>query len=330
MHHILLMRLSVRNRFWLRLGAKERSIHRRNMGMDRSQKNCGGMIAVDIGKSRIKFGYFVAGSVVSPNKGTERLPEPDSTFSGSPDALDALSDWLSSLTNGCCESSSPSDAVLLWRIASVNRSSMQALKEWLTKNRSKDRIEQLKAADTGLDVVGPDPARVGIDRLVDALAADRLREPSEGAIVVDTGSAITIDLVAPDGSFRGGVILPGLAMGARSLHDATDQLPHIDTAEFADVETAAPDLPGLSTESAMRAGLFWNAVGGIREAAARMQETLGVPCRVILTGGDALSLAPPLSESTDLLPGLPSVYVPHLTLAGIRLANLRRPDRDPV
>ena len=279
--------------------------------MDRYQPNKNDMIAVDIGNSRIKFGYFTAGSVLSSDKKADVLPEPDSTFSGSSDALDDLSDWISSLTN----------ASLLWRIASVNRSSMQALTEWVTNHRSEDHIEQLKAADTGLDVIGPDPARVGIDRLVDALAADRLREPSEGAIVVDTGSAITIDLVAPDGSFRGGVILPGLAMGARSLYDATDQLPHIDTAEFADVETAAPDLPGISTESAMRAGLFWNAVGGIREAAARMQETLGVPCRVILPGGDALSLAPPLGESTGLLPGLPSVYVPHLTLAGIRLAT---------
>ena len=97
---------------------------------------------------------------------------------------------------------------------------------------------------------------VGIDRLVDAVAVNRLREPGRAAVIVDVGTAITVDLVAADGAFLGGSILPGLAMSARAMHEFTDLLPLVDVSELSE----PPPALGTATEEAMRSGLFWGTV----------------------------------------------------------------------
>jgi type III pantothenate kinase len=102
---------------------------------------------------------------------------------------------------------------------------------------------------------------VGIDRLLDAVAANRLRHPAAPAVVVDVGTAITVDLVAADGSFQGGAILPGIAMSARALHAFTDLLPLVDVREL----SSPPPPLGTSTVAALQSGLFWGAVGAIRQ-----------------------------------------------------------------
>ncbi len=99
------------------------------------------------------------------------------------------------------------------------------------------------------------------------------------------GTAITVDLVSADGAFLGGAILPGIAMSARALHEFTDLLPLVDLAELA----APPPALGTETEAALRAGLFWGAVGGVRE----LMGQLAGPERpqVILTGGASAAVA---------------------------------------
>jgi type III pantothenate kinase len=182
-------------------------------------------------------------------------------------------------------------------------------------------VTLLSSADLPLVVRLERPDMVGIDRLVDAVAVNRLREPDRPAVIVDVGTAITVDLVSADGAFLGGSILPGLAMSARALNEFTDLLPLIDVAELAD----PPPALGTSTESAMQSGLFWGAVGAIREL---IDQLVVVPLlrqkqcneekypnarpQVFLTGGAGATVA-------ELL-GPDAQYVPHLTLAGIVLA----------
>ncbi len=76
-----------------------------------------------------------------------------------------------------------------------------------------------------LDVDSPE--RVGTDRLLNAVAANRLRQAHQGAIVVDSGTATTIDLISSNGVFCGGAILPGLLLSARALHEYTSVLPFV-------------------------------------------------------------------------------------------------------
>ena len=114
-----------------------------------------------------------------------------------------------------------------------------------------------------------EPARVGIDRLLAAFAANRLRAPQKAAIVIDLGTAITVDLVEVDGGFAGGAILPGIGTAGSALADQTDALPHIQLSH-----SSGPPAPlGKSTAAAIEAGLYWGAVGAIEKLVSELSRS---------------------------------------------------------
>jgi type III pantothenate kinase len=289
------------------------------------------LIAVDIGNARMKLGVFEKKGTGSERSEVPRgdpvpfFPEPLRILSldGEAPQLDTLISWLGELTTGR----------ISWFIASVNRPGASRLINWLRENRSDDSVTMLSAEDLPLTVHLERPDMVGIDRLVDAVAVNRLRQPGRPAVIVDVGTAITVDLVSADGAFLGGSILPGLEMSAHALHECTDLLPLIDVAEFSD----PPPALGTSTAAAMRSGLFWGAVGAIRQLIDQLTTDLikqpvnvpllasGEQCiehqyptarpQVFLTGGAGATVAQLLAPDAQ--------YVPHLTLAGIALAVAR-------
>lgn len=258
------------------------------------------LLAVDVGNNRLKFGWF-PGPIPSPSQPPgPRLPEPDSTFhlAGDGSDLAGLAAWWEAIGR-------PEAA---WWVASVNRPAATRLVDWLRDVRPRADVVLVAAGDLPLAVDLARPDMVGIDRLLDAVAANVLRSPGRPAVIVDVGTAITVDLVSAAGAFRGGAILPGIAMSARALHEFTDMLPLID-----DCELAAPPEPlGTATEPAMRSGLFWGAVGAVRELIARLAEEAGAEPQVFLTGGAGPAVAGLLGREAR--------HVPHLTLAGIALA----------
>jgi type III pantothenate kinase len=200
-----------------------------------------------------------------------------------------------------------------WWIASVNRPAAERLTSWLKgRPAPAQRVRLLRAADVPITVAVPEPEKVGVDRLAGAAAANRLRTADRPAIVIGAGTAITVDLVSADGVFCGGAILPGIGTSARALNQFTDLLPKSSLEELA---TPPPAL-GTSTLPAINSGLYWGAVGAMRELIARLSETLGdansTP-EVFLTGGAAPSFAVTLG-------GTPR-YVEHLVLSGIALAR---------
>jgi type III pantothenate kinase len=269
------------------------------------------IVAADIGNARIKLGLFVEGCAAG-------LPEPVQTLPlvGKEPELDWIEAWLNAGRNAsrACE-----HAPYEWWIASVNRPAATRLIDWLREHRPRDRVVLLAAGDVPLVVRLERPDMVGIDRLVDAVAVNRLREAGRSAVIVDVGSAITVDLVSAEGAFLGGAILPGIQMAARALHHFTDLLPLVDVAEL----TAPPPALGDATVPAMKAGLFWGAVGAIRQLieqlgkAASDAEPQGgwdgsstaAPAQVFLTGGAGAAVAELLGQETR--------YVPNLTLSGI-------------
>lgn len=306
-------------------------------------------VAVDIGNARVKFGLFapdeapVHGDALGAKAGRAHaesgsfragsaagLVEPRATTAcdASPAEFGHLRTWLAQ--HGADHA--------WWWIATVNRPATTRLLEWIRQARPADAITLLSAADLPLFVRVPRPDMVGIDRLLDALAANRLRAPGRPAVVVDVGTAITVDLIAPDGSFLGGAILPGIGMSARAMHEFTDLLPLLSVSELAE----PPPVVGTATEPAMRSGLFWGAVGAVRELVARMSseaartngEAMGRrpagspapaepaaptdptaltdPAEVFLTGGAGAAVAG--------LIGPHARAVPHLTLSGVYLA----------
>lgn len=128
------------------------------------------------------------------------------------------------------------------------------------------------------------PERVGVDRLLNAVAANRLRRPDQSAIVVASGTAITVDWVRSDGRFAGGAILPGLELSAQALHDYTALLPLIPKADLRD---PSPPVLGRNTRDAIRSGLLWGHVGAVKELTSRLLAICpsGTPPLVVLTGG---------------------------------------------
>lgn len=251
------------------------------------------LVAVDVGNNRTKCGFF-------PVQTADALPEPASTI-----AVDNSGDDLDRI--GALVDQGEQQPVAWW-IGSVNRPSATRLIEWIRARRPRDTVRLVASGDLPLRVGLPRPDMVGIDRLLDAVAANQLRRPDHAAVVVDVGSAITVDFVSEDGVFLGGSILPGIAMSARALHTFTDLLPLIAMSEL----TVPPPALGTATESAMRSGLFWGAVGAIRQLIAEMAKEKIDRTDVFLTGGAGPAVAALLDRSAR--------HIPHLTLSGIAVA----------
>jgi type III pantothenate kinase len=255
-------------------------------------------LAVDIGNARIKLGLF-------RRLTEESLPEPEQILplEGLEPPFEKIGTWLGEISPAISSES------LRWFIASVNRPSATRLINWLGHHRPDDRVTLLSAADLPLDVRLERPDMVGIDRLVDAVAVNRLRKPNAAAVIVDVGTAITVDLVSSYGAFCGGSILPGLAMSARAMHEFTDLLPLVETADMYE----QPPALGTCTEEAMRAGLFWGAVGAIRQLTEELSScAIGTQPQIFLTGGAGVTVAKLLGPNAQ--------HIPHLTLAGIALS----------
>lgn len=151
-------------------------------------------------------------------------------------------------------------------------------------------------------------ATVGQDRLVAALGAFALVRSA--CVVVDLGTAITIDFVDGTGVFHGGAILPGVAMMLASLHDGTAALPEL---AFERLDPASLE-PGKQTDAAMRLGVSAAVRGAIRVLTERYAEYYGAYPSIISTGGDLGIL-----EDDALV----DTRVPDLILRGIYAACAR-------
>jgi type III pantothenate kinase len=279
------------------------------------------LVAVDIGNSRMKLGQFTREARLTNvpkhaacSQPDLPLPEPVATFE-LPVAHDTgqfdlvlLSKW--------CEANLSAD--VLWSIGSVHRGAATLLAttiaEWARQLRVAWSAHRLEHTDVPMAVRVDEPARLGIDRLLAGFAANRLRDPNRSAIVVDLGTAITVDLIEATGVFAGGAILPGIGMAGRALAEQTDALPHITL----DPTGAPPSALGKSTKAAIEAGLYWGAVGAISEIVARLSALQPTAPEQFVTGGASEAVITSFREKSDVQ------RVPHLVLGGIALVEAQR------
>ncbi|HNT27095.1 MAG TPA: type III pantothenate kinase [bacterium] len=135
---------------------------------------------------------------------------------------------------------------------------------------------------TGITVAVDSPQEVGADRIVNAAAAIA-RHPG-GALIVDSGTAITIDAVSPDHRYLGGAIMPGMLISIEALAARTAKLPrvHLDRPERA---------VGRSTAGGIQSGVYYGFAGMVDRVIEEMAAELDFTPRVIATGGLAGGLA---------------------------------------
>jgi type III pantothenate kinase len=128
----------------------------------------------------------------------------------------------------------------------------------------------------GIPVRYRKPAEVGADRIANSVAAKALF--GAPVIVVDYGTGTTFDIVDSRGAYRGGVILPGIGLSLKALHDFTAKLPLV---SFEPVRNPI----GTTTRDGIRSGLYFGTLGATREILLRIRKQLGVVAPAVATGG---------------------------------------------
>lgn len=142
---------------------------------------------------------------------------------------------------------------------------------------------------------------LGMDRVAAAAGAAAMF-PGRRCVIVDAGTALTLDLMSAAPEFRGGNISAGLKMRLRALHIFTGRLPQVE---------AAGRLPeiGDDTETALRCGAVRGIIAEIRDMAA----IAGPEAQILLTGGDSLLLY----ENLDTSMQRRTAVVPDLVARGL-------------
>jgi len=260
------------------------------------------VLLADVGNSRIKLARLAEGAAGAAAGGvglptvTHRQDLDSRRFH--PDNLER---WLLA--------AAPGPAVIL--VASVSEGAatrLEAAVAALSATRHRPiRQRRIGHVDLPLAINVPSPERVGIDRLAAAAAAIHAKPEGKSAIVVDCGTAATVDLVAADGTFLGGAILPGPNLMAQSLASGTSQLPALAEAVWA----LPPPMPGRTTDEAIAAGVGHGFRGAIARLVAAAARELGDEPVIILAGGSRAMVR-------ESLPG--AIEIPDIVLCGIALA----------
>jgi type III pantothenate kinase len=246
-------------------------------------------IVVDVGNTRIKWGLCSAVNI-------------EQIASLSPD--DAH-EWTNQVQTWYAASHPR------WVVSGVHLARRAAFMAW-----AEGRGDQVTLVDNHrqvpLQVIVDQPERVGIDRLLNGVAARRLQQKGRPCIIVDAGSAVTVDVLDGQGVFRGGAIMPGLRLMAQALHDHTDALPLVP------VKHLLPPVPATSTETAIEAGVLWSVAGGIHALCERLIEDWGndEDADLYSTGGDSLALEQAV-DWLSLSGSRPWSRVPEMTLLGL-------------
>jgi type III pantothenate kinase len=148
---------------------------------------------------------------------------------------------------------------------------------------------------TGMPVLVDNPAELGADRLVNAIAAfERYGGP---CVVVDFGTATTFDVISGHGEYLGGAIAPGLGLSAEALFSRAARLTRVDIKRPAKVI-------GTNTVTHLQSGLYYGYIGLVDGILERIIAELGAPARVIATGGLARQIAEDsryIAEIDDML-----------------------------
>jgi len=191
-------------------------------------------------------------------------------------------------------------------IASVVPTQQQAWQEFSLKYTGcTPLLVNTPTLKSGIKILTDNPADVGADRIVNAVAA--FEQYGKSCIVVDFGTAITFDCVSARGEYLGGAIMPGMSISLDALSNRTAKLPRVD------ISIPPQKAIGANTVDAIRSGLLFGygamVDGLIKKLSAEFTETP----QVIATGG----MAELISAYTESI----QIVDPMLTLKGLYILH---------
>ncbi len=231
-------------------------------------------LAIDVGNSRIKFGFF---NKLASIEDTVNLPV----------CLESLAvpvkeeiPWTD-IANW----EKKHQANLVTPILSGSNPQVQdkLINEWKIPGwKIPERMTGFHGKRIQVDL--PNPEKVGVDRLLNAIGVNRIKPENKPAIVISSGTATTVDYVSESGVFSGGSIFPGFEMMAISLNLYTSLLPLISLENLKNEEHLAL---GKNTSQALHSGLFWAQSGAVKELIKQLQKISENEAEIYLTGGGA-------------------------------------------
>ena len=242
------------------------------------------LLVVSVGNSRVAVGAFVRGELVY----TRRMP------------VTQREDFAGVVTEAWRHFGGESAEVAG---ASVNPAASEGVEHAVTRATGRDVQWVGREITLPIDVKTEKPQLTGVDRVLVTAAA--FEQMNKACVVVDAGTAITVNACDDKGAFVGGAIAPGAGLMLAAMHEHTSRLPAVTLAK-------PTGMIGTGTESAMLHGVFYAARGLVKEVVENYATQLGTWPDIICTGGDA-----------ELLFGgweLVHAVSPDLLLYGIALA----------
>lgn len=243
------------------------------------------LMVLNVGNSRLSIGVFVAGNL----EYVTRL------------AHEQRADWAGKIADAWTRIEGKENAAIAG--VSVNPSMAEPI-EHVAEQATGKKVEWVgRDLDLPVKVLTDEPKQTGADRVVNIAAA--YEQMGKACVVVDAGTAITVDCCDDEGNFLGGAIAPGVRLQADALHEHTAKLPRIDFHVPAGVF-------GKTTAAAIEQGIYHGIRGLVKELVENYATELGYWPDIIATGGDAEILF----KDWELIHAI----APDLTLYGTALA----------
>ena len=251
-------------------------------------------LAIDVGNTRLKWALYEApqqGAALLA-QGAEFLDHIDRLAESAWASLPAPTRMLGCVVAGDAVKRRVEEQMELWDVSA----------NWVVAS----------AQEAGLRNGYDHPSRLGCDRWVAMIGARQhllARGPARPLIVVMVGTAVTVEAIDIDGTFLGGLILPGHGIMLRALESGTAGL-HVPTGEVTDFPT--------NTSDALTSGGTFAIAGAVQRMVDNLQRHCGLEPVVYMTGGAGWKMAPSMSTPCELVDGL--IFDGLLEIAAQRLA----------
>jgi type III pantothenate kinase len=242
-------------------------------------------LVLNVGNSRLALGAFAAGTLNYVN----RIDH------------DHRGDWPTMIAEAWTHLAKLPGAAIAG--ASVNPPLIETIEHAVMQATNQPVQWVGRDIELPIKVLTEEPAQTGIDRILNIAAA--YEQMQKACVVVDAGTAVTVDCCNDKGDFLGGAIAPGAALMLEALHQHTARLPRVSL-------QSPRNTFGKSTAEAIRNGVYHGIRGMVKELVESYAAELGFWPDIIATGGDA----PRLFQDWELIHAI----APDLTLYGIALA----------